>query len=115
MICCKDFPPYTVDQQTLSWGQFFFLRSTSMSHFSSILSMGNHQVFFIFLKIQSRTLASDEIQDSHSLNPFSHPYEPSSYHNPIQRWVEQACGDTSQPNFSLLPTFMSLILYLVML
>jgi hypothetical protein len=38
-------------------------------------------------------------QDSHSLKPLSQPCEPSSYHNPIQIWVEQACGDTSWHDF----------------
>jgi hypothetical protein len=68
--------------------------------------------------IPSRTSGSDESQDSHSLKPLSQPYEPSSYHNPIQRWVEQACGDTSWHDFfppSHLHEFDSIFGYVVVI
>jgi hypothetical protein len=37
------------------------------------------------------------------LEPFSHPYEPLSYHNPIQRWIEKSSGNVSWHD-SLLPS-----------
>jgi hypothetical protein len=65
-----------------------------MSHFSSNFSLGNHRAFFRFLMIPSQVSGSDESQCGHSLKSSSQPYEPSSYHSPIWRWVEQVCGNT---------------------
>jgi hypothetical protein len=61
-----------------------------------MFSLDNHGAFFKFLMIPSQTSGSDESQGSHSLKSLSQRYDPSSYHIPIQRWVEQACRNTSQ-------------------
>ena len=49
--------------------------------------------------IPSQAQGSDEIQDSQPLEPLGHPYKPSSYHNPIQRWIEQSRGNVPWHNF----------------
>jgi hypothetical protein len=98
MVCCKHFHNPAIYKRTTSHdlGENYFLRSKSMSHFSSMFSLDNHGPFFKFLMIPSQTSGSDENQGSHSLKSLSQRYDPSSYHNPIQRWVEQACRNTSQ-------------------
>jgi hypothetical protein len=82
-VCCRDFQVHAEDQQTLSWEQFFFLRSKFMPCFSSNFSLGNRRAFFIYLVTPSKASRNDEIQSGHSLKCLSQPCEPSSYHNPI--------------------------------
>jgi hypothetical protein len=88
--------PHIKAQQTMIWEKKYFLRAKSMSHFLSMFSLDNHGTFFKFLLIPYQTSGSDESQGSHSLKPLSQYYDPSSYHNLIQTWVEKACRNTSQ-------------------
>jgi hypothetical protein len=88
--------PHIKAKQAMIWEKIYFLRSKSMSYFSSMFSLDNHWTFFKFLMIPSQTSRSDESEGSHSLNPLSQHYDPSSYHNPIQTWVEEACRNPSQ-------------------
>jgi hypothetical protein len=88
--------PHIKGQQTMICEKKYFLRAKSMSHFSSMFSLDNHGTFFKFLLIPYQTSGSDESQGSHSLKLLSQYYDPSSYHNLIQRWVEKACRNTSQ-------------------
>jgi hypothetical protein len=88
--------PHIKAKQAMIWEKNYFLRSKSMSYFSSMFSLDNHGTFLKFLMIPSQTSRSDESEGSHSLKPMSQHYDPSSYHNPIQRSVEEACRNPSQ-------------------
>ena len=88
--------PHIKAKQAMISEKNYFLRSKSMSYFSSMFSLDNHGTFFKFLMIPSQTSRSDESEGSHSLKPSSQHYDPSSYHNPIQRWVEEAYRNPSQ-------------------
>jgi hypothetical protein len=93
MVYCRDFQPHIEGQQALNWEQSIFLRFNLMSHFSSLIY---YRPLFRFLMIPSWALRSDERQSGHYLKCLSYPYEPSSYDSPIQRWIDQYCGDTSR-------------------
>jgi hypothetical protein len=76
-----DFQPHIEGKQALSWDKNCFLRYEFTFSHSPISLLGNHKVFFRFLIIPSQALENDETKD-----------DPSSYHIPIQVWIEKSCG-----------------------
>jgi hypothetical protein len=70
-----------------------------MSH-SFSLPLSNYQSSYIFLLIPSQLLGSDEVYDSQPSGSLSQPHEPSSCHNPIQRWIEHSCGNKTWHNLA---------------